>query len=244
MARYIDREYERGARARRGDESRGMLERAGDEVRSWFGDHDAERRRRRDEREDNTTRAYDRAYGRAYDRDAARGDSRDHDRGARTVGGHDHFGELRAWEVMNRDVVTVRPGDAVMLAARLMGETDCGALPVVDREGEFIGMITDRDITVRAAARGADPRRTRVDECMTDKTFSCHADDSVEACLRQMSRHQIRRLPIVDDQDRVIGIVSQADIARHAGEHADGDERRAFTEAVYEISEPTEKSFR
>lgn len=242
MARYYDREYERGRYARQAHNERGLLERAGDEVRSWFGDDEAERRRRRDERrsENYGDREYQRNDGRSY----ARTDNYNYDRAERTVGGGEHFGDLRAWEIANRNVVTVRPGDAITLAARLMGECDCGALPVVDRNGEFVGMITDRDITVRAVARGADPRRVRVEECMTDETFACHADDTVEECLRQMSRHQIRRLPIVDDDNRIIGIVSQGDIARHAGEHSGRGERRAFADAVSEISEPTERAYR
>jgi CBS domain-containing protein len=250
MARYTESDYERGRTARRDEHDRGMLSRAGDEVRSWFGDEDAERRRRRDERQGGQERdyGYNRDFGRGY---ATRESERSYPRageggygGDRAGGSDEHFDRMRAWEIMNRNVVTVRPGDTITLAARLMRETDCGALPVVDREGQFVGMITDRDITVRAVARGDDPRGVRVEQCMTDETFCCNADDSVEECMRQMARHQIRRLPIVDDRDRIVGIVSQGDIARHAGEHSGRGERRALADTISEISEPSGKAYR
>ena len=69
--------------------------------------------------------------------------------------------------------------------------------------------------------------------------IACHENDSVDGCMRQMSRHQIRRLPIVDDRGRVVGIVSQGDLARHAGSHKDLGERRAVADVLYAVSEPT-----
>lgn len=202
-------------------------------------DQDYERGRvlRRDEEQHVTSSRDDRDYEQRHV-ERPYGDE------AQTQDGPMHFNELRAWEVMHRDVTTVGPGDAITLAARLMAECDCGALPVVNREGEFAGMITDRDITVRAVARGADPRRVRVDECMTHETICCHADDLLEECLRQMAHHQIRRLPVVDDHNHVIGIISQADIARHVGEHQGRGERRAFADTISEISEPSARAHR
>jgi CBS-domain-containing membrane protein len=81
--------------------------------------------------------------------------------------------------------------------------------PVVDYGNRLIGMVTGRDLTVRSTGRGMDPRQARVDTCMTHGPFACHAKD----CMRQMSRHQVRRQPIINDQNQVIGIVSQADLA-------------------------------
>jgi CBS domain-containing protein len=130
------------------------------------------------------------------------------------------------------------------MGERLVRECDCGAIPVVDNDGRLIGMVTDRDITVRLVARGADIRRAFVDDCMTDEAFACNVNDSIDDCMRTMSRHQIRRLPILDDRDRVMGIVSQSDLARHAGEHPVRGERRAMTDVLCVVSEPTHMPYR
>ncbi|HEX4947529.1 MAG TPA: CBS domain-containing protein [Blastocatellia bacterium] len=205
-----NRDYDESYRGRERD-SRGLIERAGDEVRAWFGDEEAERRRMMDER-------YDRQ------RYAERSERRD---------------ESCARDVMTRNVMVVHPWDSVERAAQLMGKCDCGSLPVVNENRRLLGMVTDRDITVRVVGRGRDPRRTQVEDCMSVNAVACHENDSIEDCMEQMSRHQVRRLPIVDDRERVIGIVSQGDLAWHAGTHKGRGERRAFADAVCAISEPT-----
>jgi CBS-domain-containing membrane protein len=156
----------------------------------------------------------------------------------------DRSGEPRVSDVMTGDVCTVHFSDSVENAARAMVRRDCGALPVVNDNGRLIGMITDRDIVARIVARGIDPRRARVDECMSDRVFACYEEDLIESCLWLMSRRQIRRIPVVDDHDRVIGIVSQADLARHAGAFPGHGERRAFADVVCAISEPTLAPYR
>ena len=156
----------------------------------------------------------------------------------------DRSGEPRAGDVMTSDVCTIHYSDSVENAARAMVRRDCGALPVVNDSGRLIGMITDRDIVTRVVARGLDPRRARVDECMSDQVFTCYEDDLVESCLWLMSRHQVRRIPVVDDRDRVVGIVSQADLARHAGAYPGRGERRAFADVMCSISEPAHAPYR
>lgn len=222
---YADEE-DRGFESRSRDfggtrrEDRGFVDRATDEVRSQFGDEEAERRRHIDERR----RALDaQNTPRSWSRFGADG---------------------RARDVMTREVITVHPSDTVERAARLMRDCDCGAIPVVDREGRLVGMITDRDIAMRLVARGVDIRRAFVDDCMTDEAFACHVDDTLEGCMRTMSRHQIRRVPIVDDRDRVVGIVSQCDLAQHAGRHPGRGERRAMADVLCAVSEPTPTSHR
>jgi CBS domain-containing protein len=185
------------------------LRKAADEVRSWTGDDDAQRRRRLDEV--------------GYWRSASR------------------FANLRAADIMTDDVQTVRSIDPVERAARFMRRCDCGALPVIGESGRLLGMITDRDIVVRLIARGVDARYALVRDCMTDEAVACHADEPIERCLRQLSRHQIRRLPIVDDDGRLVGIVSQGDLARLAGESPGRGERRAMAEMLAEVSEPNGK---
>src|SRR5215470_9802811 len=189
MARYYDVDYEPGVRRGRHEGARGFFRRAGDEVRSWFGDDEAERRRGRDEYE----------YGR-------RGRQEDYARPVYTID------DIRAGDLMSRDVIMVYPEDRVGYAARLMRDYDCGALPVVDQEGRLIGIITDRDISMRLVANEADTHNTVVSDFMTDGAYACYADDPIRECMRQMSRHQVRRLPIIDDWGHVIGIVSQGDL--------------------------------
>jgi CBS domain-containing protein len=156
----------------------------------------------------------------------------------------DRSGEPRAGDVMTNDVCTVHFSDSAENAARAMVRRDCGALPVVNDSGRLIGMITDRDIVTRIVARGLDPRRARVDECMSDRVFACYEDDLIESCMWLMSRHQVRRIPVVDDRDRVVGVVSQADLARHAGAFPGHGERQAFADVICAISEPTSAPYR
>jgi CBS domain-containing protein len=154
------------------------------------------------------------------------------------------WNETRVRDVMTLDVACVRPHDSVEYAARLMRERNCGAIPVVDRDGRLTGMITDRDIAVRLVARGSDIRRARVDDCMTDEGFACLDTDSINNCMRSMSRNQVRRMPIVDSDGRVVGIVSQSDLAHHAEEHRGSGERRAVADVLCAVSERSALSYR
>src|SRR5262245_44209922 len=216
MARYYDVDYEPGVRRERYGGARGFFRRAGDELRSWFGDEEAERRRgSRDDYE--------------YER---RGRQGDYGRPGYTID------DIRTGELMSRDVITVYPEDRVGYAARLMRDYDCGALPVVDQEGRLIGMITDRDISMRIVANEEATHYTVVATCMTNVAFACHAENSVRECMRQMSLHRIRRLPIINDWGHVVGILSQGDLARHAGNYPGRGERRAIADVICAVSEP------
>lgn len=146
-------------------------------------------------------------------------------------------------EIMTRDVATVYPSDSVQYAARLMRDEDCGAVPVVNYKDQLIGMITDRDITVRLIASGYEASRAVVANCMTREAFACHISDTVRDCMAVMSKHQIRRLPIVDDRDRVIGIVSQADLARFADRSRSRRRKHKFTDMLEDISEPASDAY-
>jgi CBS domain-containing protein len=115
-------------------------------------------------------------------------------------------------DLMTRDPITVGPDDSVLRAAQLMDELNVGSLPVC-RGGELLGIVTDRDITVRATAAGLDPATTPVDLVMSDRVRCCSASHSAAEVLRRMSSVQIRRLPVVDDDNRLVGIVSLGDIA-------------------------------
>jgi len=121
---------------------------------------------------------------------------------------------LSAGDVMTARVMTVRPEDSIEAAARLMSESDCGALPVVDASRQLLGIITDRDIMVRLIAKGMSVPHAQVSDCMTDEAFACDVNSSVESCFFAMSWHQVRRIPIVDQDHRVVGIISKGDLER------------------------------
>ena len=110
----------------------------------------------------------------------------------------------------------VRPDESLQRAAQVMDELNVGSLPVCDRTG-LVGMITDRDITVRAMAAGL-PSDTQVSDVMTDHARWCTGEQSVQEAMQQMADVQIRRLPVVDSEHQVVGIVSLGDLAmRHQG---------------------------
>ena len=133
-------------------------------------------------------------------------------------------------DIMSTDVKTVQPQESLRRAAQYMQELDVGALPVCDGE-RLLGMLTDRDITVRGIADGMDPDHACVSDIMTAEVDYVMADQDVEDAKRLMGERQIRRLPVVDAARRLVGIVSLADLALRDG----GDMDRA----VREISEPT-----
>lgn len=120
-------------------------------------------------------------------------------------------------EVMSRNAQVVAPGESLQRAAQLMGELDVGALPVCDGD-RLVGMVTDRDIAVRGAAPGKSPQSCHVDEVMTADVRWCFEDQPVDEVMAQMSGSQVRRIPVVthDEQHRLVGIVSLADLA-HRG---------------------------
>ncbi len=119
-------------------------------------------------------------------------------------------------DFMTRNVQVVRPDESLQRAAQVMDELNVGALPVCDQHG-LVGMITDRDITVRATAAGL-PADTRIADVMTDHARCCTTEQTVQEAMQQMADVQIRRMPVVDAERRVVGIVSLGDLAtRHQG---------------------------
>jgi CBS domain-containing protein len=115
-------------------------------------------------------------------------------------------------EMMTRDVRTVAPGDSIVQAANVMQELEVGVLPVCDGN-KLVGVVTDRDIAVRGVARQISPDESPVKQIMTEDACWCYADDSVDEALSLMSTAQIRRLPVVDRDKRLVGILSLGDVA-------------------------------
>jgi CBS domain-containing protein len=135
-------------------------------------------------------------------------------------------------DVMSDRPRCISPDTSVAEAAQLMESEDVGALPVLEGE-ELAGMVTDRDIVVRAVARGKDPRGMPVREVSSREVVSVRADEDLSEALKLMASHQVRRLPVVDDGNRLVGVLAQADVAMGAKEKAVG-------EMVEEISRPPE----
>ncbi|HEY4589163.1 MAG TPA: CBS domain-containing protein [Thermoanaerobaculia bacterium] len=123
-----------------------------------------------------------------------------------------------ARDLMTDSPAVCTPQTSSQDAARLMQDNDCGSLPVVESRDslKLIGMVTDRDLALRVLGRGQDAN-TPVREAMTKNVASVKVDDDLKAVERVMTGQQVRRVPVVDGQDRIVGIVAQADLARALG---------------------------
>lgn len=121
---------------------------------------------------------------------------------------------MRIEQIMSRPVAMCGADDSLHTAARLMWEHDCGVLPVTDQHGQVIGIITDRDICMASYIQGKAPQDIAVSSAMAKQVFSCHAADSLESAEHLMSQKQIRRVPVVDGDNRPLGMLSLNDIAR------------------------------
>ena len=119
-------------------------------------------------------------------------------------------------QLMTKPVKTCHPGDSGTVAARIMWDFDVGAIPVVDDHEQLIGMITDRDLCMAAYHRGEGLHEIRVAEAMNRHVVTCHSDVTETEVAQLMAKHRIRRIPIVDDDQRPIGIVSINDLAAAA----------------------------
>jgi CBS domain-containing protein len=173
-------------------------------------------------------------------------------RGARGRGGHrqqhfsigglsDHdeyaFGEernsMKVANIMTPSPATCHRGSKLQEVARMMLQCDCGAIPVVDEgTNQPVGIITDRDITIRAVAEGRDPQSLTVADCMTSPVETISSEALLEECLDKMESSQIRRMIVVDSDKRTVGIVAQADIAMYAP-------HEETAELVHDVSTPT-----
>jgi CBS domain-containing protein len=134
-----------------------------------------------------------------------------------------------------RDAMTVNPRtvnmkDSVIEAAHIMEKEDVGSVPVVDTDNILVGMITDRDATLRVAAAGKDPRSTAAGDVATKEVSPTYPDASLDQALSQMAVRQVRRLPVIED-DRVVGILAQADVVHEVKDKKAGH-------LVEEISQP------
>jgi CBS domain-containing protein len=146
---------------------------------------------------------------------------------------------VKARELMSAQPACCTPNDTVQDAARLMLECDCGCIPVVEDKdsNRLVGVITDRDIACRCTAEGKGPK-TPVREAMSPDPKTCGPDEDVEAVEKIMTDDQVRRVPVMDDQGRCVGMIAQADLALNTRAASDSEVGRV----VERISEPAHSS--
>jgi CBS domain-containing protein len=138
---------------------------------------------------------------------------------------------MKVADVMSRGVDLVPPGATVQEAAIKMAEEDTGAV-IVGTDGRLEGVLTDRDIILRAVVHGRDVATLTVGDLMSSTVYACREDDSVETAFHEMSERQVRRLPVLDAQDRLVGIVTLSDLGRL------NRDPRCTSEALREMAEP------
>ena len=136
-------------------------------------------------------------------------------------------------EVMTKNPVCCLPNDMVAKVAQLMKSKDIGPVPIIENEQtkKLVGIVTDRDLALKIVAEGRDPKSTKAEEVMTRKVVTCRGEDDVQKALDAMSDHQLRRIPVVDNDNKIVGIIAQADVATRV------DQPAKTAEVVKDISQ-------
>ena len=136
-------------------------------------------------------------------------------------------------EVMTKHPVCCLPNDMVAKVAQLMKSKDIGPVPIIENEQtkKLVGIVTDRDLALKIVAEGRDAKSTKAEEVMTRKVVTCRGEDDVQKALDAMSEHQLRRIPVVDNDNRIVGIIAQADVATRV------DQPAKTAEVVKDISQ-------
>jgi CBS domain-containing protein len=148
---------------------------------------------------------------------------------------------MKVREIMSSDVKTCRAETNLAEVVKLMWERDCGALPVVRADGNVSGMITDRDICVAIATKGRTADQIAVRDVVAGKARTCAPDDDALVALQTMKSHRVRRLPVVDAEGRLKGILSLNDVITHAGA-ASSTEIMSTIASICEHRRPTAKA--
>jgi CBS domain-containing protein len=118
-------------------------------------------------------------------------------------------------EVMTKNPVCCLPHDMVADVAQLMKRENIGPIPVIENEQthKLVGIVTDRDLVLKIVAEGRDAKSTKVEAVMTRKVVTCRAEDDLQKAMDAMSKHRLRRIPVVDNENKILGIIAQADVA-------------------------------
>ena len=140
-------------------------------------------------------------------------------------------------EVMTKSPLCCLPTDMVAKAAQLMQRENIGPIPVIESEqtGKLVGIVTDRDLALKIVAEERDPKSTKVEAVMTRKVVTCRAEDDLQKALDAMAKHQLRRIPVVDNNNKILGIIAQADVATRL------DQADKTAAMVKEVSQATPK---
>lgn len=156
---------------------------------------------------------------------------------------------MKVAELMSRFVRTCSPQDNLATAGAAMWESDCGIIPVVDPSRKLLGVVTDRDICIALSTRSATASQIRVADVMSRNVHSCAPDDDIETALKTMGERLVRRLPVLDGEGRLEGILSLSDIARRArrpgARRANGptyDEVAETLKAICRVPAPSRKA--
>jgi len=142
---------------------------------------------------------------------------------------------MKCSEVMTKKPVCCLPTDAVSRAAQLMKKGNVGSIPVIESEQtkKLSGIVTDRDLALQVVADGRDAKSTKVADVMTHEIITCRNDNDIQKAVNAMAEHQLRRMPVVDNDYKIVGIISQADVATRV------DQPEKTARMVKEISQPT-----
>ena len=118
-------------------------------------------------------------------------------------------------EVMTKNPVCCVPNDMVAKVAELMKSKNVGSIPMIENEQtrRLVGIVTDRDLAMKIVAKGRVANSTKLEAVMTNKVVTCLADDNLHKAMNAMSEHQLRRIPVLDNNNRIVGIIAQADVA-------------------------------
>jgi CBS domain-containing protein len=140
-------------------------------------------------------------------------------------------------EVMTKETICCLPEDMVVKVAKLMQSENIGSIPVIENEQtqKLVGIVTDRDLVLKIITKVQDATSTKVETVMTRQVVTCQAEDDLQKALDAMAKHQLRRIPIVDNNNKIVGIIAQADVATRVNQ----PEKTA--EMVKEISQSNAK---
>jgi CBS domain-containing protein len=143
-------------------------------------------------------------------------------------------------EVMTKNPACCLPSDPIARAAQWMKRENVGSIPVIESEQskKLVGIVTDRDLALQVVADGRDVKGTKVADVMTRTVVTCRADDDVQKAVDAMAKNQLRRIPVVDNDSKIVGIISQADVATRV------DQPEGTARMVKDISQPATKKFR
>ncbi len=146
-------------------------------------------------------------------------------------------------EIMTRNVRGISPEDTLGTAAQIMWENDCGAVPVVEADGRLVGIVTDRDICMAAHLQGAPLHDSRVTSAMARDVKTCSPRDTPATVQAIMSQNKIRRVPVVDDQGRLVGMITLGDLAYLVGRDANGGDGMTWTAVAHTLAAVSQPRF-